>query len=89
MDTYHKQNQIIASAIPVVGCSFALAARIKKITGTLAYLRLMQLADDSGLAVGNADLELEDLERALDNFGRTMEGLSHEIKTKEGGRARV
>lgn len=87
MDTYRKQNQIIDAAIPVVGCSLALQARLKKITGTLAYLKLMQMADDAGLAVGNADRELDDLERALGNFGKILERLRHEAQ--EGDRARA
>ncbi len=86
MDTYRNQNRIIDAAIPVVGYSIALHARLKKIMGTLAYLRLIQMADDVGLAVGNADRELEDLERALGSFGLTLEKLRHE--TQEGDRAR-
>jgi hypothetical protein len=73
-----KQRLVVEAAIPVVGAAFALQQRLKKITSSLGYFKMMALADEKGLAVGSADKELTDVEIALEQFTKMMVDINAE-----------
>lgn len=68
MDQYKLQQGLLISSMDVVGDASALVDRIKKITSSEHYLRLMKLAEDSSLYVPSMDLEMSDLEKSLKKF---------------------
>jgi len=69
-----KQRLALEAAIPVVAAAFVLQERLDRITGSLAYLSLMDMAERNGIAVGNFDIESGYLREQLAKFGAFMEG---------------